>query len=121
MVTHLNIIVNFLSRTLVALAISILLYRHVWWAPVVSFPAVTIAWCYAFRPRWPTQARYLMETRSEETLKSMSLRMLIIYVFASAVIFQWHTGAWYGWLAGGAIGLVFAKAMRMAQGRWLEA
>ena len=119
MTTPLNIVSQFLARTMVAFTLSCLVYPYRWWAPVIAFPAVMAAGGLLFRPRWRVQARYLVETRSLEVLKSLFTRMIILYVFGSAVIFQWNLGRWYGWLAGGATASALSFVIAWAQKRWL--
>lgn len=117
--TELHLVSQFTARTFVAFAVSCLLYSLKWWTAVISFPLIMALGCYALRVRWPTHARYLVETRSLDVLKSLFFRMIILYVFGSAFIFQWHLDSWYGWLVGGVAGGVFSVVMAKAQRYWL--
>lgn len=119
MVTSLDIVSQFLARTIVAFSLGCLVYPFIWWASVIVFPVVMVAGGLLFRPRWRVQARYLIETRSLDVIKSLFARMIILYVFGSAVMFQWNLGRWYGWLAGGTVAAVGSYVMAWGQRRWL--
>jgi len=116
---ELEMVSRFTARTLVAFAVSCLLYSFWWWSAVISFPLLMVIGGYLWKPKWAVQTRYLVETKSLDVLKSLFFRMVILYLFGSAAIFQWHLGSWYGWLAGGAVGGVLAYAMVRAQRHWL--